>query len=113
MNQEASKSILAQNLRLLMERHGWKQTELAKRSGVSQAAISAILRGQKAATIDTIDAFSRAFSLNSWQLLLPQLGMEPAIADSITLVLTRFIQSSEQGRDMISRIAQREAEPRP
>lgn len=113
MNREAARSVLAQNLRALMDQRGWKQTELASRSGVSQAAISAILRCKKAPTVDTVEAFSRALGVEPWQLLMPGLSLNPSVAIEVVGLLRQYQQASTQGRDMIARIAAREAELRP
>jgi transcriptional regulator with XRE-family HTH domain len=66
---------LVKNVRSLMESEGLSQQRLAKRSGVSQAAIGYLLRYKdeqdRHPTTQTVEALARAFGLQAWQLMMP------------------------------------------
>lgn len=71
------RAILAQNLKALMGNPNGpnSQSELKRRSGVSQATIGRILRKEAAATVETLAALAGAYGLEGWQLMVP--GMHP------------------------------------
>lgn len=70
---------LRDNVRRLMDQHGWSQRKLAEASGLSQAGIGYLLRykdGQdRHPTTETIDGLAKAFELDAWQLFVPNLPM--------------------------------------
>lgn len=61
---------VSDNLRHLMDAKGWKQPDLARRSGVAQTSISKILRCAGAANIDTLSKLANAFSVETCALLI-------------------------------------------
>lgn len=46
------------------------QTALARASKVAQSYLSRVLRGESAATVDTIEAIAKAFTCAPWELLV-------------------------------------------
>lgn len=65
--------VLAANVRGMMFLRGWKQMDLAKEAKVSQRAICDVLNCTKATRIDVIAKIARAFKLQTYQLLVPNL----------------------------------------
>lgn len=63
MDKNSPRQILADNLVLLMERFGWKQPALAKKSGIGQSTISRLLKAQTDATLKTLGPLAKAFKL--------------------------------------------------
>lgn len=51
------------------------QLALAKKSGIAQATIGRILRGETSATIETLSDLAKAYGLQGWQLMVA--GMDP------------------------------------
>jgi transcriptional regulator with XRE-family HTH domain len=92
-----------------MEQAGWTQTDLAKRSGVSQKTISNMLGERGASSIENVDAVARAFGMDCWQLLLP--GMVDAAGRSRDLgrLKRAWDVLEEDGREHVMRVAEREA----
>jgi transcriptional regulator with XRE-family HTH domain len=76
---------LAERLRLLMERRGLNQTELARQSGVKQPTINKMLKGRipVAETIRTLETF-----FGTW-LIEP-----PAIEESESPSLKAYLEST-------------------
>jgi len=70
-------SVLAQNLKALMQSKAGPKSQLAlaKKSGVGQATIGRILREETAASIDTVEEIAAAYGLQAWQLMVA--GMDP------------------------------------
>ncbi len=78
--------ILARNVEREMNARGWKQPQLAKKSGVSQTNISSLLRilhnpdAEPNPTLDTIQGIARAFGASPSVLLSNQSTIEEAAA---------------------------------
>lgn len=105
-----TKTILAANLRYLMKDREWDQTDLGKKSGVSQKTVSNILNEQKVPGLDTVDKLAGAFGLNLWHLILPGLIEDLQSPTSIREVYEAFRQTSDKGKQFILSVAEREAD---
>lgn len=105
------RTALAKNLKALMDHHGYTQTKLAEKSGVSQRNISNVLNAdcESSPTLETIDKLARAFHLTSWHLLLPGLQIDLLTNSRLEKVVENFTNATHEGRDMISRVSDREA----
>lgn len=83
----ALRGVLAQNLRaLLFSKVGpTSQMELHRKSGVTQSTVGRLLRGEVAATIDTLTQIGKAYHLQPWQLLVPNLDPKnPPVLQPVT-----------------------------
>lgn len=87
--------ILAQNLQALMKAHGAisTQAKLGLAAGVDQRTIGRILNCERAPTASQIEKIAKAFNIEPWQLLLPQL--DPS--DPPTHVLRRSQDEAWRG----------------
>lgn len=111
MQRQSTRITLAQNLKYLMEKSGWKQEQLAAKAGVSQRSVSNLLRPEThSPTLETVDAVAKAFGLNLWHLILPSLPEDLENDTSIREVYEAFRASSHEGRAHILQVAEREAE---
>lgn len=81
----APRQILARNLRALMDARDWNQSELDRRSGVSQRHISDILNLKTDATAGVIDKLAKAFGRPGYELLIEGLDAEIYGADASNL----------------------------
>ncbi len=70
-----SREVIAKNLFHLMESapHLNSQPKVAARSGLGQTSIGRILRTEAGATVDSLDAIAKAFGIEPWHLLVPNL----------------------------------------
>lgn len=82
---------------------------LAKKSGVSKRMIQYLLKCEKTATIDLIDALAQPFGLTGWQLIMPNLSEDLLKDGTLERLVENFSRSSTEGRDYISRVAEQEA----
>lgn len=105
------KAIIAKNLRQLMDQEGLSEAALSRRtgSGVSQKAINNILNQRQACTIETADKLARAFELDLWCLLLPRFPEDPAVIEAMRRLYESFSIASPEGRELINKVAEREA----
>lgn len=52
-----------------IDEHEWRPTDLAKKSGLSDATVSRILKGERQADIDTLMAFASALTMSPMSIL--------------------------------------------
>jgi transcriptional regulator with XRE-family HTH domain len=104
-----TRTTLARNLAVLMEMHGWSYRALAARCGVSPRQIGNILNEDSSCTTETADAIASAFGLEGWHLLLPDLPAELVDSPTIGRLVRAFIGADADGRELLVRMAQREA----
>lgn len=106
MSCDPIRAVVARNLKLLMDSAKVRQQKLAERSGVSQSSISAILRQEQAASVDTLSALASALGVPAWLLTWPDLPT--ADADCIATLLRLWQGSAPEGREYIMATARRE-----
>jgi transcriptional regulator with XRE-family HTH domain len=70
-----STRLFKDNLKKLMQtdRELNSQPKVAAESKVGQTSIGRILRGEQSPTLDVVDKLARAFGLEAWQMLVPDL----------------------------------------
>lgn len=75
-----SRQALATNLQRLMERTPDLDSgpKLAKRAKVAQATVSRVLNQKVGASVDVVDALARAFGVNPWMLMHPNMDIAEA-----------------------------------
>lgn len=105
----AVSATLAANIRALMDKRAWTQTELESKSGVSQRHISNVLNQRTGCSAETADALASAFGLPGWLLLVPGLSLELLDSHSVLLLVKSFVDAGPEGRELVARLAEREA----
>ena len=76
------KMIFAENLRSLMQKHGEKQTDIAKLLGVSKSTVSEYCKGQQMPRMDKLEMLSVHYGVLKSELLEPQTVSGQASEDS-------------------------------
>lgn len=61
--------VFAKNVRILLAIRGWKQKDLAKRTGYCTSYMSTVLGGHRGVNLEMVEAFSKAFGVESASLL--------------------------------------------
>lgn len=100
---------LARNLAHLMEITGWSAKEVSKRSGVSPRMVSYMLTMERVASIEIAEDVARAFNLEGWHMIMPNLPADLEQSKALRKLVDDYIESSDDGKEMIARIAEREA----
>lgn len=108
----ASTRLFSRAVQGLMRRHEYSGAQLAKLAQVSQKTISNVVRDNStiSPTLDTVDRIAAAFKLASWQLISPDFNprQHQALHDANRLFHT-YLRADDQGRQLIMRVAEREA----
>lgn len=107
-NRPLPRETLAKNLRWLLDKHGWSERSLAKRSKVAQKTVNNILNEVSSPTLDKLEAIAAAFGLTSWQLIMPSLPKELLDSPCIPRILERYASLDDDGREYIDRTLDRE-----
>ena len=106
-----TRKALANNLKMLIDHYDLSQKDLESKSGVSQRTISNMVRHDSGhcPSIENVEAVARAFRLKTWQLLIPNAPLEILLNTTIEKIVDNFVHSTSEGRDMITRVSNREA----
>lgn len=103
----APRESLAHNVRLLMDKAGFDQADLAKRAGVSQKTISNLVNARTAPTLDNVERVARAFGLTAWHLIMPNLPDELVAGGKIEKLVSKYIAADPAEREYIDFILDR------
>jgi transcriptional regulator with XRE-family HTH domain len=96
---------LAVLLRMAMNNN---QSELARRSKVSQRHISDIINGRSECTGPIANMLAAPFGLKGWHLQLPNLPKDLVASPAIAKLVEAYISADEAGRDFLDAAANRE-----
>jgi len=88
------------NVAILMRWKGWNQSELGRRSGVSQRHISDLLRGHADCTTEVVEQLAAAFGIPGWQLMVSDVTEELLTGTDLKIVVDTFV-SNPRGRKLI------------
>lgn len=100
---------VASNLRALMDRRDWSQTDLAKKAKVSQRHISNMLSRKTGASFETLHAVASAFGISGWMLMLEHMPVELLDSQKLPSLVASYCDSGPDGQALVERLAEREA----
>lgn len=60
---ETVRELFARRVRELRTARGWSQDELAAKSGLHRSYVGIVERGEKSATLDTVERIAKAFNV--------------------------------------------------
>lgn len=100
---------VASNLRALMDRRDWSQTDLAKKAKVSQRHISNMLTRKTGASFETLHCVASAFGIPGWMLMLENLPVEFLDSQKIPSLVVSYRDAGPDGQALVERLAEREA----
>lgn len=97
------RSVLAENVELLMNRHfqlkSNKPKSLAEEAKVSLSTVQRIIAAEVGASLDNIEAIAGAFGLSAYQLLIPNLNIEnPQVIKGATKDEERLYNAWKRGK---------------
>lgn len=75
------RAMLAANIRDCLDRLEWSESELARRSGVSQKQVNNIVRQRNGCSVEALYELGRALGVPPWLLLMPEMGRTPRIGE--------------------------------
>lgn len=102
------------NLNYLIEHQAdgkWSQTKVGDIAGVSQRTISNMRDPEgPSPVVENVEAVAAAFGLEGWHLIMPSLIEDLESDTSIRRIYDAYMESNQEGRRHIQRVAEREAE---
>jgi transcriptional regulator with XRE-family HTH domain len=109
MKKPSTREVFIANTKMLMELAGDSQHALAKKSGLRQSTLSNMLSGRHNIAVENAEAVAKVYGLEGWHLLLRNLPKDLRETKSISKLVKGYLASSAEGRELIGRIAEREA----
>ena len=101
-----TRQTLARTLRLLMDKTGMSESDVAKTSGVSKKSINNMLNSRHAPNLDHVDAVAQVFGLNLWHMIMNGIPDELVTSRKIDELIEHYGQADEHGRESIDRVAE-------
>jgi putative transcriptional regulator len=113
-SERSAASRLSENVRLLREREGLSQAQLARLASVSRSQILAIERAERASTIASVDKVARALGVGPAELLRDRhAGSEaPDESDRLTLRLRALGTNARRAIEAVVGAMEALAQPR-
>ena len=100
---------LIRNLRYLMDKYDYSGNAIAKKAGVSEKTVSNMLNDRHNVTLDSVQKVAEVFGLDSWHLILPNLPVDLIDTGVGDRLLNNYSNSSQEGRNLIELISDRES----
>ena len=109
MKGETRHSHIAERVRVLREKHGLNQTQLARKAGVSQLSVSN-LETESTESVRLITVYRIAEAHGGCGVCLPceDAPMEIIEDGSLCRLMHRYCRASPESRDWINQVADRE-----
>ena len=105
----STRQTIAANVKRLRESAGWSQSELARRTaGVAQTTISALEKGAKSPSAETLDDIAHALRVPTWALFVPDIPTDTDTLQSADRLVHRYLSVPDRGRETIDTIAEAE-----
>lgn len=109
METPSTRAVVIANIRMLMEAAQESQHSLAKRLGWKQSTLSNLLSGRHNIAIERAEAIAQAYGLEGWHLLLKDLPRDLAKSKTIGRLFSDYMSASDEGKEHIGMVAEREA----
>jgi len=110
MAKNTTTDTLIDNLLYLKRLRGDSVYAIGKRAKMSPRTVSNILaREQEKVSIEQTDALAKAYGLEGWHLMLPNLPRDLVESPHIAKLFKNYIMATTDGRALINLVAEREA----
>lgn len=96
------------NIKYLLEECKWSVARLEAESGVPRRTIYSILNRERTPGIDTADDIAKAFGLDGWHLLKPNLRYDLAKNGHLDKMIDAYNTATEMTRDYVDMVLERE-----
>jgi transcriptional regulator with XRE-family HTH domain len=108
---QSAREQVRKEINRLFRASGMTETELAKKAGVSQKTVNNLLHDRHPPSLVTVEACAAALGVEIWQLFLSDETLDQTASPQESLKLIHaYKTASTAGRDIILRVAEREAE---
>ena len=109
MKGETRHSHIAERVRMLREKHGLNQTQLARKAGVSQQSVSSMeTENTESVRLITIYKIAEALGVCGVCLQCEDATLEIIEDGSLCRLMHRYCRASPESRDWINQVADRE-----
>lgn len=106
------RSALAKNLAMILRHRDMSEKKLEIMTGgeIAQKTINNLKNNRQSATLDTVEVLARALKIDPLLLLQEGLTEDMVSTPSVSRLYKHYTEASADGRQMIHRVAEREAE---
>lgn len=104
VNDPLARHVLGQNLRAELNKREWSESELARRSGVSQKQVNNITNERNGCSVEALHVVARTMSLPAWWLVLHGASESEALPARTERTLRAYMTCTAAERAAIDRI---------
>lgn len=90
--------LVAQNVRHLLHVNEWSESELARRSGVSQKQVNNIVRERYGCTIEALFEMARAFRVPPYSMIIAGVSEAGADLSKLDEIVVAYLQADARKR---------------
>lgn len=107
-NQLTPRSVLARNLKALVEKSGDTNRSIAKRTNglVDPKTVSNQMNARFDSRLEQVDAVAKAFGRRYWDLLNPLFNADAPPSEEMMRITEIYARTTDQGRDSIRSVAE-------
>lgn len=80
--------------------------DLTKRSGLSRRTLDNLRTGNFACTLRTVEGLAKAFGVEPWEVMLPDLPAELVFNGRLRRVVNSYIRASADGQRTVEQVAE-------
>lgn len=108
-----TKHIFAENVAALLAAHDMKESDLVRKTGLSQRTINNILNPDRdpnhSPRMEVVDKVGQALKVDGWVLLIPGIKVEVSESPKFKNLVYGYNKANQEGRDYISYVTEKEA----
>lgn len=105
INNPKARHQLAVSVRTMLRNLEWSETELARRSGVSQKHINNITREKLGCSVEGLYEIAKAFNMPAWQMLIWGRSSSDASAQKLEKLVVTYLNADNSLRQVFDRLA--------
>lgn len=90
--------LVAQNVRHLLHLNEWSESELARRTGISQKQVNNIVRERYGCTIEALFEIARAFRVPAFAMLVTGMSETDADFDKLDQLVVSYLNADRRKR---------------
>jgi Predicted transcriptional regulators len=95
---------LAVTVRTMLRERDWSETELSRRSGVSQKHINNITREKLGCSVEGLHEIAKAFNVPAWQMLVWGRAASDANAQKLDKLVVAYLNADTSLRQVFDRL---------
>ena len=109
MSKKTTAEVFVENLNHLMLITELTAEEVGKKSGLTKRAVQYYMNGERIPNVCRAEQLASAFGLEGWHMIMRNLPIDIISSKKLQSLVNNYSNSSDEGKNMINMVAEREA----